>query len=242
MSQNKVEVEIPEWMKTQNNYSPKKDKNGFLTKTLLNFLKLFRHFQLQKNENITKGRAGFRTLFVLALIIITAVSHNLYICGSVAAVLLLCLSFSKIEILKKVLVTSLAAALLTAVIMLPAYFIYKSSAVITITLKVFLSVGLVSLYANTTPWNKITAALRFVKIPAFIIFIIDLTLHYILILGNVAYEMLFALKLRSVGKDKDKRKGFAGILGTVFLKSVSIAEETQQAMECRLFNGTYNDD
>lgn len=239
---NETAVQIPEWMKTQNNYSPKKDRNSFLTKTMLNFLKLFRHFHIEKNENISKGRAGFRTILVLGLIILTAGSHNSIVCGAVAATFLLCLCFSKIEVLKRVLSTSFAAALFTALIMLPAYFIYKSTAVITITLKVFLSVGMVSLYAQVTPWNKITAALRFVKIPGFIIFIIDLTIHYILILGNVAYEMLFAIKLRSVGKDNNKRKSFAGILGTVFLKSVSNAQETEQAMECRLFDGTYNND
>lgn len=235
-------VTIPEWMKTQNNYSPKKDRNGFLTKSMLSFLKFFRHFHIEKNEKISKKQAGFRTILMLGLIVLTAVSRNFIILGCVAAGFLLCLTFTKIDILKKVLSASLAAALFTALIMLPSYFLYKSTAVIIITAKVFLSVGIVSFYAQVTPWNKITAALRAFKIPGIIIFIIDLTIHYILILGNVAYEMLFALKLRSVGKDQNKRKGFAGILGTVFLKSVSICEETQQAMECRLFDGTYNDD
>ena len=115
----------------------------------------------------------------------------------------------------------------------------KSNSIIFITVKVFLSTGILSLYANITPWNKITAALRFIKIPAFIIFLLDLTIHYILILGNLAYEMLFALKLRSVGKNLNKRNSFSGILGTVFLKSMEFSKETQQAMECRLFNGNY---
>lgn len=242
MLQDKVETVIPEWMKEQNNYLPAKDKNGFLTKTILNLLKLFRHFHVTKNESISKKHAGFRTILMLGSVILTAVSHNLLITGFVAAGFLLFLCFSKVEVIKKVLSASFAAALFTAIIMLPSFFIYKSLSVVIITIKVFLSVGIVSFYSNVTPWNKITAALRVIKIPVFIIFIIDLTIHYILILGNVAYEMLFALKLRSVGKNKNKQKSFSGILGTVFLKSVSIAEETQQAMECRLFDGTYSDD
>lgn len=231
--------EIPEWMKTNNNYSPKIDKEGFLTKTLLSFFKLFRHFHTEKNEELTITRAGCRTLLVLGLIILSALSQNLFFCGTVAAGFLIHLCFTKINILRRVLSTALTAALFTALIMLPSFFIYKSNSIFTITLKVFLSTGILSLYSLLTPWNKITAALRFIKIPSFVIFVLDLTIHYILILGNAAYDMLFALKLRSVGKNQNKQKSFSGVLGTVFLKSIAITQETQQAMECRLFNGTY---
>lgn len=237
MPQNKLD--IPEWMKTQNDYSPEKDKDGFLTKTLLSFLKLFRHFHIEKNENLTPARAGCRTILVLGIILLSALSRNLLFCGSVAAGFLLYVSFAKIEILMRVLSTALTAALFTALIMLPSFFIYKTNSILTITIKVFLSTGILSLYSQITPWNKITSALRFIKIPNFVIFILDLTIHYILILGNSAYDMLFALMLRSVGKNDNKQKSFSGILGTVFLKSIAMTEETQQAMECRLFDGTY---
>lgn len=231
--------EIPEWMKTQNNYSPKKDRNGFLAKTMLSFLKLFRHFHIEKNEKITVAGAGSRTVLVLGLIILSALSRNFIFCGCIAAGFFLYLCMVKIEVLKKVLATALSASFFTALIMLPSFFIYRSNSVITITIKVFLSTGMLSLYSLVTPWNKITAALKFVKIPNFVIFILDLTIHYILILGNVAFEMLFALKLRSVGRNRNKQKSFSGILGTVFLKSIAITEETQDAMECRLFDGTF---
>lgn len=235
----KTNIVIPEWMKNQNEYSPVKDKEGFLTRTMLSLFKLFRHFHMEKNENLTQLRAAFRMVLVIGIILLTALSRNIFFCGTVAAGFLLFVSFSNIEVLKSVLSAAIAAALFTALIMLPSFFLYKSNAVITITLKVFLSTGILSLYAHITPWNKTTAALRFIKLPGFIIFILDLTIHYILILGNVAYDMLFALKLRSVGKNQNKQKSFSGILGTVFLKSISITQETQQAMECRLFDGTY---
>lgn len=232
-------VNIPEWMKQQNDYSPKTDKDGFLAKTLLSFFKLFRIFSIEKKESLTIARAGFRTLLVFGLIVLLALSRNVFFCGTVAAGFLLYLSFSKLEIMKRALGTAFTAAIFTALIMLPSFFIYKSNSVITISLKVFLSTGMLSLYSLSTPWNKITASLGFLRLPAFIIFILELTIHYILILANASYDMLLALKLRSVGKNQNKKESFAGVLGTVFLKSIAITEETQQAMECRLFNGTY---
>lgn len=232
-----MNMNLPDWMFVQNEYVPQKDKDGFLTKTILNFLRLFRHFHVEKNEYVTQIRAGFRTILVIGLIILSAISKNMFFCGCVAAGFLLFLSFVKIEVIKRVLSTAFAAAFFTMLIMLPSFLLYKSIAFVTISIKVFISTGMLSLFALITPWNKITSALSFIRIPSFIIFILDLTIHYILILGNIAYEMLFALNLRSVGKNKSKEKSFSGILGTVFLKSITYAEETQQAMECRLYNG-----
>ena len=159
-------------MKKQNDYTPAADRNGFLTKTILSFLKLFRHFHVQKNENLSVRRAGLRTLLVLALIILISVSHNYFVCGTVTALFLICLCFTKTDVLKRILCTGLSAAFFTALVMLPAFFIYKSTAVITVSLKVFLSTGMLSLYAQVTPWNKITAALRSVRFSGFIIFIL----------------------------------------------------------------------
>lgn len=240
MPQKEQILQIPEWMTNQTEYTPITDKDGFISKSILNLLRLFRHFHIVKNENMTRLRAGFRTLLILGLIIMNSLSQNLFFCGSIAAGFLFYLSFSKIDILKRVLSVSLAASFFTALIMLPSFVLYKSNSLITITFKVFLSTGIISLYAQITPWNKITSALSFAKIPGFLIFLLDLTVHYILILGNAAYEMFFALQLRSIGKNQKKQKSFSGILGTLFLKSVAVTQETQQAMECRLFDGVYD--
>ena len=51
--------------------------------------------------------------------------------------------------------------------------------------------------------------------------------------------MLYALKLRSVGRNRDKTGSLSGIAGTLFLKSRVMAEDTYAAMECRCFTGTY---
>jgi cobalt/nickel transport system permease protein len=51
--------------------------------------------------------------------------------------------------------------------------------------------------------------------------------------------MLYALKLRSVGRNHDKTASLSGVAGTVFLKSKEAAEEMYAAMECRGFSGTY---
>ena len=51
--------------------------------------------------------------------------------------------------------------------------------------------------------------------------------------------MLYAVKLRSVGRNRQKKRAFAGIFGVAFLKSREMSEEMYQAMCCRGFTGEY---
>ena len=58
-------------------------------------------------------------------------------------------------------------------------------------------------------------------------------------LGEFSLNMLYALKLRSVGKNSKKYNSLSGIAGTMFIKSKEMAEEMYAAMECRGFTGEY---
>jgi len=71
------------------------------------------------------------------------------------------------------------------------------------------------------------------------ILVLDITLKYITLLGDFALSMLYALRLRSVGKNDGKTASLSAVAGTMFLKSKEMAEEMYAAMECRGFTGTY---
>ena len=65
-------------------------------------------------------------------------------------------------------------------------------------------------------------------------------MKYIVMLGDFTLNMLYALKLRSIGKNKRKYTSLSGIAGTMFLKSKEMAEDMVGAMECRGFTGEYH--
>jgi cobalt/nickel transport system permease protein len=58
-------------------------------------------------------------------------------------------------------------------------------------------------------------------------------------LGEFTLNMMYALKLRSVGKNKNKYTSLSGIAGSMFIKSKEMAEDMYAAMECRGFTGEY---
>ena len=137
--------------------------------------------------------------------------------------------------------TALFAAALSALILLPSVFMGSPRSMMTVSIKVFTSVGLIGLLAATTEWNKITASLAKFHVPGVFIFTLDITLKYIVLLGNISAELLNALTLRSVGKNRKKSESVSGVLGVTYLKSREMADEMYQAMVCRGFDGEYGE-
>ena len=83
-------------------------------------------------------------------------------------------------------------------------------------------------------------ALKRFFFPDLFIFVFDITIKYIVMLGEFALQMLYALKLRSVGRNRSKYGSIGGVGGMLFIKSRNMSEEMYYAMECRGFTGEYH--
>jgi cobalt/nickel transport system permease protein len=153
--------------------------------------------------------------------------------------LLLALSFMPGKEIIKILKVSAVMTLFTIVIMLPSAFFGSAYSVIMIPAKVFATITAVNMLSHSTQWNHIIGALKRFFVPDLFIFVLDITIKYIVMLGEFSLEMLYALKLRSVGKNRSKYLSLSGIAGTMFIKSKEMSEEMYAAMECRGFTGEY---
>jgi len=81
--------------------------------------------------------------------------------------------------------------------------------------------------------------MKVIKLPDIFILVLDITIKYIFILGEYSINMLYALRLRSVGRNDRKHQSIPNLMGALFLKSKEMAELTYSAMECRGFDGRY---
>jgi len=232
---------MPEWLLKCEKYDPPADKDGFLSKSILSFLKLISRIHAQGRMEGDKLFVSpfFKLLFTLLyIVLISSSQHFTYVYIMLTYIMLvLCLLPGK-EILK-VLRWSLAAALITFIILLPSAFSGNRYSITMIPVKVFASVTAVNILSASTRWDRVIGALKRFFFPDIFIFIIDITLKYILMLGEFTLEMLYALKLRSVGKNRNKYGSLGGIAGTLFVKSREMSEEMSGAMECRGFTGEY---
>ena len=236
---------IPEWMTKTENYIPETDHDGFVNRSLLSVMSVMSRFRT--SEGSRKGRlaqvepsAPVKLAMALLIIILVSCSRNMFFTYCMLAVLLLHMCGLGSRQLPRVFTAALAAAGFSCILLLPAVFLGSPHTMLTVSLKVFLSVGLLGFLAATTAWNRITEGFRFFLVPDIMIFTFDITLKYIVILGDICVDMLNALKLRSIGKNHDKGNSISGIIGFAFLKSRHMSEEMCAAMACRGFEGEYH--
>lgn len=232
---------MPEWLLNTDKYNPPKHKDTFINKSILSLLGIFSKLVLQtdRNKGSYKINAVVKVITSLIFIILVSISRSFAFILAVNIFLLFFISMLEADEIKDILGIGIMVAAFTAIILVPSMLWGNIRNSILIILRVLACVTSVNVLSHITQWNDITSTLRLFFIPDLFIFVLDITIKYIIILGEFSLNMLYALRLRSVGRSRSKYTSLSGIMGTMFIKSKEMAEEMQSAMECRGFTGEY---
>ena len=231
---------LPAWMAKPQAYSPASDHDAFIDRSIRSFLRVLS--VLRRRPALTQGwRPQPRLALCLVLIVVTMVSlsRNLGFLAIAGACVMLLLCLLPARTIAAVLGNALVAGLFGLLVLLPSLWWGNGFGVLLICLKVLISVALVKILTETQDWSTLAAALTGLRVPGLFILVLDMTLRHLNLLGEFALTMLYALRLRSVGRNGAKSAALSGIAGTLFLKSRQMAGESQAAMECRGFTGEY---
>jgi len=232
---------MPEWLLKKDNYIPEKERDTFINKSILSILGILTKIKLQTE---TKGNkfginAVAKVLLAILTIILVSLSRNAAFVILVDVFLILIVSLLNQREIKYILKIDTIIFIFTFIILFPSILMGNKNNSYLIILKVLATVTAVNITSCITKWKDMITALKVLFIPDIFIFVLDITLKYIVIFGEFSINMLYSLKLRSVGKCKDKSTSLSGIIGTLFLKSKEMSEEMYDAMECRGFAGEY---
>ena len=234
------EVMIPDWMLSQEAYTPSKDKEAFLSKSTKSVLSVLAKLRFREGKD---GRfsaiPSLKLFYTILFIILTACSRNYLFTLIMCAAVTVRLAFFSASSIRQILSGTAGAVLLSVFILLPSVFMGNPQTLMNITSRVYVSVTLIGILSAGTTWNKLTGSMRTFRIPSLFIFTLDITLKYISVLGEMCADILTSVSLRSVGKNPQKAKALSGVLGISFLKSREMAEEMYAAMCCRGFTGEY---
>lgn len=198
--------------------------------------------------NDTRYREDSKILPVLRIavsvsaIILSACSDNAVFVITVLAAELVRLAVLPIQQVTSVLKKLPLPVIFTMLIMLPAVFLGHTRTMLTITLKVLVSVLILSIMNEDLTWKEVTGAFASLHLPDVFTMTLDMTVRYLTILSGLCAAIHEAYTLRAVSlkkQDRSRMQSAGGILGTVFLRSVRMSEETTEAMQCRCFTGTY---
>jgi cobalt/nickel transport system permease protein len=230
----------PGWLLARQDYEPLPDRDRFIAKSMLAIVGMLAQFRLDDGTTSRiSASAPTKLLFGLGCLLLTSLSHNFLFALVVLACVLVRLCLMPSKKLRRIAAVACGAAGLTFLVMLPAALLGQQQSSLLMAAKVFISVSIAMMVALTTPFNQLTAALRTFHVPNLVILTIDLALKSIVRLGGVALEALTALRMRSVGRNVNKREALGGVGGVVFLKTNEAAQATYDAMACRGFEGEY---
>lgn len=230
---------IPAWLQKKDKYKPLAVNERFLHKTILTImtkLTVLREGVLPRGTTLPIAQ---QIIFMLMLFILISLSRTMGFLLVVLAFLLVYLSTLSAKYILNILKPAMLATVFSLLIMLPAA-VYGYANIWLLPMKIFLTTSMVAAMTFSIPFYVLTGALVNLHVPALFIITLDMTVRYIVLLGNTAEELLVSLKLRSVGKDNKKYYNLGSIMGMTFLKAHEYADETYKAMRCRCFTGEYN--
>ena len=187
-------MKIPAWAMKEEKYEPTRDRDYFISRSLLRVMRVLFSFQQQaRRPDGNRISAVAALCFLIGWLVLTVSAHRgaFLLCQLAFELLLLCLLDGRA--LRQLLGNALAASVFSAFLVLPAIWLGNGSNVLLIPCKTFLTVAALGLLTRFLPWNQLTAAMRVFHLPQVVIFIFDTTLRYIVLLGEIAGEMLTAL-------------------------------------------------
>jgi len=232
---------VPEWLSVKDNYIPKEEKNLYIEKSIFSLIKIISIIRQNKDQDklIYSINPALKVASTIVMILCIAISRSfIYLC-IIDIYLLINLFLMEKKSRKRILLKSLIFPIITLIALIPSMFygnIYNS---ILLFQKLIITIILMNLLSHNTKWSEISQSLKLLFIPDIFIWIMDITIKYIVLLGEHAINLLNALKLRSIGITSNKYKALTGIMGNLFIKSYKMSEEMFHAMECRGFVGEY---
>lgn len=232
---------IPEWLLEKDNYIPKKDKNLYIEKSIFSLIKTISIIRQSKSQDklIYSINPTLKVISTILNIILISLSRNVIYLLILDMYLLINLSLMEKRARKRLFLRACIFPFITLIALIPSMFygnVYNS---LLLFQKMITTIFLINLLSHNTKWSEINKSLKLLFIPDIFIWTMGITIKYIVILGEYSINLLYALKLRSIGTTSNKYKSLTEIMGNLFIKSYKISEEMFHAMECRCFVGEY---
>ena len=232
---------IPEWLFEKDNYVPKEEKSLYIEKSIFSLIKAISIIRQNKSDNklLYSINPTLKVISTILNIVLISISRSFIYISIFDIYVLVNLFLMEKKLRKRILIRGLIFPFITLIALIPSIFygnIYNS---LLLFQKIITTILLVNMLSHNTKWSEISKSLKLLFIPDMFIWIMDITIKYIVLLGEYSINLLYALKLRSIGITSNKYNSLTGIMGNLFIKSYKMSEEMFHAMECRCFVGEY---
>ena len=231
-----------DWLLKKDEYRSAPDRIFFIDKSILSIVS--RISRLKREERSSTSffytlNPGLKFLTTVALVIMISFLRDFSSVVLLFSYFLLSLALIDISEIKKIIGIAVFAFISSAVILTPSVLMGNFLNSLIICIKVVSTVMAVNIFAYTTKNQDVTRSIKTLRVPDILILVFDITIKYIVVVGDIAVNMLNSLKIRSIGKNNHKVASLGNIIGFLFIKSKKFSEDIYSSMLCRGFNGEY---
>jgi len=232
------------WLLEKDDYTPLKDRDVFLSRNVLSIFGILSTLRRKKSNDDTwiyRVSVLLKIIFTLLFIVSLSFTRHIIYAAIVNVYMLSFLLFMNRYDSKRIIKLFISVILFSFLVVIPSLFFYPSIYnALLLVLRITASIISVNVLVYSCLPHQITGCMNRLFVPDLLIIIFDLTLKYIILLGDCAMEMFQALALRSVGVNRKKTNTVFNIFGAIFLKSKNYSEALYDAMICRCFDGNYS--
>ena len=223
---------LPDWMMREEITEERHEvKNSFLQSNLSTVISLLSYLKIENRKKYSDSPV-IRICELIILLILIYNSKSIVFLWTVGIFFLAEIVFFSgreiIAIVKKL----IRLIIFTTVILLPSYLLHPGIHPAFFLIRTVLLLLNLSVFLTKTSWSDFIAGLRGLYLPDEIVMIFDISIKYFYILGNHIMNILYAVRIRSVGGGVSKKLTGA-ILGQVYLISKEHMKSLYEAMLLR---------
>ncbi|WP_244833542.1 energy-coupling factor transporter transmembrane component T [Clostridium sp. BJN0001] len=233
-------MEMPEWIKNNENCEINIKKNDYLKKNFNRFFNLLKFLKKEPIYNeITNISTFFRILSLIMSVFLITICRGIFEIWICLLFVMIQLSLNRGKVICSILKKSLIMFIFPCIIFLPYCFYAPFNVIIPYYLKILIIMILVQNFIANATIYEIAESLKQMHCPDIIIFITDIIVKYLKCITYLMCDVLQAVIMRNIGEDSHEYNTIGGLFGNIFIKMKRCGESLSCAMECRGFSGSY---
>ena len=151
-------MDLPDWAKREESYRPDKDRDAFISRSLLRMMEMLKVLRAQADRR-HRGQADMAlALLILLLLAVVTARTPAFLWTVLGGELVLMTALTGAQ-LRQIVMGALTAALFCLLLILPALIFWGTGPAILLPFKTFLCVTALNLLQQYFSWHEITAAL-----------------------------------------------------------------------------------
>ena len=223
---------LPDWMMREEiTVNDSEVKSSFLQSNLSTVISLLSYLKIEDRKKYS-GSPVIRICELLILLVLIYNSKSIVFLWTVGIFFLAEIAFFGGREIRSIIRKLIRRIIFTSVILLPSYLLHPSIHPTFFLIRTVLLLLNLSVFLTKTSWSDFIEGLRGLYLPEELVMIFDIAIKYFYILGNHIRNILYAVRIRSVGGGVSKKLTGA-ILGQVYLISREHMKSLYEAMLLR---------